>query len=1328
MGALAQDAWPTPAPGRGAGLDGRLADLLGGKKVILTGVTGFIGEQLLWKILTDLPTTTAGVLVRRKGSASARHRMIALVKKRIFADLREAAGGAEALLDQRVQVIEGDLPNVPELPADLDVFVHCAGDVSFDPPIDSAFKTNVLGTKTLLERILESVRDADGNLVKVPHYVHISTAYTAGRRRGAIAEAAHDNGVDYMAETRAALSLAERIEAESRTPQRLTALRKQAERAHRKAGYLTTAEDTERRRVAWVRSQLVAAGTERARSLGWTDVYTFAKTMGEKIVADAAGQIRVSIVRPAIVESSLKHPYPGWIEGFKMAEPIILAYGKGNLPEFPASPESVIDIIPCDMVVNAILAVCATQPQIGVPEYYHVSSGARNPVTFREMYALVREYFERHPFESSTRGVAQLPTWSFPGNARVERLLSTSELAAKAATRTLAIAPRSGRTRAIAKTVDRTRDRLEFLRKYLSLYGEYLRSELHFVDDHTLALHRSLHPEDRDAFSFDSAEVDWREYFQDIHCPSVTAPVRKQDAVRRRRGGRVSSTFRELDPAIPPEHVLAVFDLDGTVMSGNVIQTYLWARLPELSGMGKAAELGRLVRALPGYLKAESTDRGTFLRSFYRRYAGAELEALNHAVDRRLSAQIVQRLSPGAIGRLRDHRAAGHTTVLLTGAIRPLTRPLEPLFDIIVAADLAVDDNGRCSGFLTGPPLVGESRSAWLHHHAARGGFDLTHSYAYADSHVDLPMLSAVGNPVAVNPDLGLMRAAHRNSWSIVEWGAKNHGTQPADATRRDTSLRRPSSTVSRSTWSSGRPSTHTHRSHTPSTRSSMTRPGFVLEVDASTPPLLVNEGAACRLERLPVGTRVVYPNESLPGVADLDRAIVEALGAPLEQDPLAQRLRPGMKVVIAFTDHTRPAITMAEPDVRGRIIEQVLNVVAAAGVDRVHLVAANGLRPRPDPSQLQALVGERVMRSFHPQGLLTSHDATDPGQMEIATGIAVDPVLDDADLVISVSVVTRAAHTGWEQLATGLTSAETAWSSLDADAERTPQVGQAMGSAMDVLSIEVVLDQQCYPPNLAFLGRREWEWTLADRARWLGLRQLMATAPHRVRRIIVDKSRIRHGVISVGAGSVDAVAARSRDVLARQHNVRLDAPADVVVVGTSTATEHNPRSVMNPLVAAWDVLGHTVAGHTGTPVVRPGGVVIAYHPLMPAFNSRLHAASSDFFHRVLTQTTDPRRIRAEFETPFAHDDWLATLYRSHGAFHGLHPLWLWQAMQPAIAHCGDVIWVGADRVSADRMGFRAATTLADALEMASASVGRAPSITYLHTPPTVVADVAGAR
>ena len=351
-------------------------------------------------------------------------------------------------------------------------------------------------------------------------------------------------------------------------------------------------------------------------------------------------------------------------------------------------------------------------------------------------------------------------------------MLSTSERAHGLAERLLAQAPSSDRTRKIAKGLDRTRVRLDFLRRYHSLYNEYAQSELHFVDDNTLALTTGLDPEDQDAFAFDTAVYDWKTYIADVHCPAITAPVRRMDALRRKRGNR-PTTMKDLSRDTAGSSALAIFDLDGTIMSTNVIEQYLWARLPELSRAGQLAEIGQVVRRLPSYLRAEQRDRGTFLRAIYRRYRGADLAGLERFVDTAMAPHILNRLSPDAVRRIREHRAAGHTTILITGVVQPLTRPLEPLFDVIVAADLAVDEEGRCTGFLTGPPLVGESRAAWLKHYASLHDLDLSRSFAYADSHSDLPMLETVGNAVAVSPDIPLMRAAGLKQWSVVEWKIK---------------------------------------------------------------------------------------------------------------------------------------------------------------------------------------------------------------------------------------------------------------------------------------------------------------------------------------------------------------------------------------------------------------------------------------------------------------------------------------------------------------------------------------------------------------------------
>jgi fatty acyl-CoA reductase len=255
--------------------------------------------------------------------------------------------------------------------------------------------------------------------------------------------------------------------------------------------------------------------------------------------------------------------------------------------------------------------------------------------------------------------------------------------------------------------------------------------------------------------------------------------------IRKRRNAASGPTRRKIAGApgsAESEGVLAVFDLDGTLMSSNIIETYLWMRLPELGPLDRAREIGKLVRRMPSYIQAERRDRGGLLRSVYRRYAGADVAELDRLADEVLTAHVLERVSAAAIRRVREHREAGHRTLLLTGAVRPLTRPLAPLFDEIVAADLAVDARGLATGFLASPPLVGESRAGWLRRYAALGGYDLSRSYAYADSYSDLPMLRAVGLPTAISPDVALWREARKVRWPVELWRTPEsaaRGTMP---------------------------------------------------------------------------------------------------------------------------------------------------------------------------------------------------------------------------------------------------------------------------------------------------------------------------------------------------------------------------------------------------------------------------------------------------------------------------------------------------------------------------------------------------------------------
>src|SRR5947209_382559 len=172
----------------------RIADALRGKHLLVTGVTGFVGEALLERVLHDLPDTTVTVLVRGRGTDSPEQRVVQLLAKPAFARLRQRDGddAVDALVGTRVRVLGGDLVDIPALPADLDLVVHCAGEVSFDPPIDEGFQTNLHGTLNLLAAI-----ESSGSR---PHYVHVSTAYVAGRREGFVTEGSPEPSVDWRAE------------------------------------------------------------------------------------------------------------------------------------------------------------------------------------------------------------------------------------------------------------------------------------------------------------------------------------------------------------------------------------------------------------------------------------------------------------------------------------------------------------------------------------------------------------------------------------------------------------------------------------------------------------------------------------------------------------------------------------------------------------------------------------------------------------------------------------------------------------------------------------------------------------------------------------------------------------------------------------------------------------------------------------------------------------------------------------------------------------------------------------------------------------------------
>lgn len=545
---------------------------------------------------------------------------------------------------------------------------------------------------------------------------------------------------------------------------------------HGKEGPIAAARASENARREWVRSHLVDAGRRRAQSLGWTDVYTLTKALAERAAEDLWGEAghRLSVVRPAIIESALRHPFPGWIDGFKVADPLIFAYGRGQLPDFPGLPDSILDVIPVDFVVNAILAAAANPAATDEPAYFHIASGASNPLPFHRMYENVRDYYTRHPLPKDD-GFVKVPTWKFAGERKFNRRLLLAKKKADLWDAGLRILPNDERKRALAAQNARLRAGIATLGNFTDLYRAYVRTEIIFDDRNARALNNALPAGVREDRGFDVRRIDWEEYLQKVHLPSLS----KLTAAHRRRktaAARPAGTCPK--PELPRRtDVLAVFDLERTVLDSNLVEQYLWVRT---SGFRKAAwpkEVADLLVALPGYLRAERRDRGEFIRAFLRRYRGMPVARLEEVVGGGYADTMLRHTCADAVARIREHRAAGHRTVLVTGSIGLLAAPLAGLFDEVVGSSMHVRD-GVLTGYLTKPPLVDEARAAWLRWYAEEGGYDLAASYGYGDSHSDLAWLSLLGKPSAINPDAELTRASHKRNWDIHRWKRGGSGVR----------------------------------------------------------------------------------------------------------------------------------------------------------------------------------------------------------------------------------------------------------------------------------------------------------------------------------------------------------------------------------------------------------------------------------------------------------------------------------------------------------------------------------------------------------------------
>jgi HAD superfamily phosphoserine phosphatase-like hydrolase len=765
-----------------------IAEKLADRRIAITGATGFLGTALVERLLRAVPGCTLVLLVRpgrRLGAAERTAREI--IRNDCFDRLRAELGdGFEDEIARRVTTIAGDVgadglgldeEGRAEL-ARCDIIVHSAATVSFDAPLDGAVEVNLLGPSRVAEAVLAVARSLRPAGAPLPHLVSVSTAYVNSGHHGdaseePVTESRYLALPDWRGEVAAARRARSDLDAESRTPARLEILRKAARRELGAAGTALLAERTEKLRTTWVDDRLVDLGRSRAQALGWPDAYAYTKSLGEVALAERRGELPVSIVRPSIVESALSEPRPGWIRGFRMAEPVIISYARGLLEQFPGVPEGVVDVIPVDLVCAAIIAVCAQGPDGRSLAVYQIASGVRNPLRYGTLVDLCEQWFTERPLYDAKGQPILVPNWSFPGRGKVQGDLRRATKVLRTAERVAGMLPVRGELAERVGALEERRALAERALGYVELYGAYSETEARFRVDRTLALFASLDETDQKAFGFDPAVVDWTRYVTEVHLPSVVQHAR----VRTSPGSRVSASRedRARKAILAPEPRCAVFDLEQTLVNSNVVESYAWLATRHLAPLRRAQLALELVVEGPKLLAVDRRDRSDFLRSFYRRYEGAPVDRTRQDAWELFSDLILTRSFPDGLQRVREHRALGHNTLLITGALDFVVAPLAPLFDEIVCARLGTRA-GRFTGEMVATPPTGEARAILMETWAASFGLGRDATVAYADSTSDLPMLEAAGHPVAVNPEAKLAAVARKRGWLVEQWAPSPGG------------------------------------------------------------------------------------------------------------------------------------------------------------------------------------------------------------------------------------------------------------------------------------------------------------------------------------------------------------------------------------------------------------------------------------------------------------------------------------------------------------------------------------------------------------------------
>ncbi|KAJ8551986.1 hypothetical protein K7X08_028429 [Anisodus acutangulus] len=480
------------------------------RTILVTGATGFLAKIFVEKILRVQPNVKKlYLLLRAADDKSAMQRFnTEVVAKDLFKVLREKCGANfTTFVWQRTKIVPGDISCenlgvndsnlLEEMWREVDIVVNLAATTNFDERYDVALGINTFGARHVLNFAKKC------NKLKV--LLHVSTAYVCGEKEGLMLEKSYNMGETLNG------TLGLDIEAEKKVMDK-TLKQLEAENASEKAITTTMKE----------------LGLERARKYGWPNTYVFTKTMGEMLMGKLKEDVPLVIVRPTIITSTFKEPFPGWVEGIRTIDSLVVGYGKGRITCFPGNPKTILDVIPADMVVNAmIVSMMAHADQRGSETIYQIGSSLSNPLEVINFRDYGFNYFTKNPWINKVDGkpivvgkVTVLSSMdSFQRYLALHYLLPLKGLEI---VNTACCQYFQGKYSELYR-------KIKFVIRLIDLYGPYLFFQTVFDDLNAEKLRMAAKDSgiETEVFYFDPKTINWEDYFMKIHLPGVVRYVFK---------------------------------------------------------------------------------------------------------------------------------------------------------------------------------------------------------------------------------------------------------------------------------------------------------------------------------------------------------------------------------------------------------------------------------------------------------------------------------------------------------------------------------------------------------------------------------------------------------------------------------------------------------------------------------------------------------------------------------------------------------------------------------------------------------------------------------